>query len=226
MEFLLTTSSGKSTVIDMSTDSFVENKAEDLLVKSAYTGVAASGIFGKTCHVIGCLTLITNRAISKDTVSKLREFWRGKRYLIIDEFSMIGKTFLTRLSRNISIGMDENNPRFKDHSFGGLNVIIFGDLHQFPPVAGKRGEPLYRPIDTTVDDVDSQIGRRIYKEFTKVVVLRKQNRVTDPEWKAMLTRLRMGEITDEDVKMVKSLVLTPNVMNTPIACDYTGTTPR
>ena len=84
---------------------------------------------------------------------------------------MIGKSFLTRLSRNISIGMEENNCSYKDHSFGGLNVIIFGDLHQFPPVAAKRGEPLYRPIDTTSDNIESQIGRRIYEEFTKVVVL-------------------------------------------------------
>jgi hypothetical protein len=71
---------------------------------------------------------------------------------------------------------------------------------------------LYRLTDTTRDDIDSQIGRRIYEEFTKVVVLRKQNRVTDPKWKAMLTGLRMGEATDNDVKMVKSLVLTPESM--------------
>ena len=199
-------------MIDMTTDSFEENGAEDLLVKAAYTGVAASGINGKTCHVIACLSVNSNKPISKETASKLREFWRGKRYLIIDEFSMIGKSFLSRLSRNISIGMEENNSPFKDHSFGGLNVIIFGDLHQFPPVAAKRGEPLYRPIDTTLDDVESQIGRRIYEEFTKVVVLRKQNRVKDPEWKALLSRLRMGETTDDDVKTVKKLILTPDSM--------------
>ena len=122
---------------------------------------------------------------------------------------MIGKSFLARMSRNISIGMEENPSAFSDHSFGGLNVIMFGDLHQFPPVAAKRGEPLYRAIDSTQDDMDSQIGRRIYEEFTKVVVLRKQNRVTDPVWKQLLTRLRMGEITDEDVGTVKKLVMTP-----------------
>ena len=211
----LTARSGKSTVIDMTTDSFVDLGVDDTLVKTAYTGVAASGIDGKTCHVVGSLSLSSSRAISKETASKLREFWRGRRYLIIDEFSMIGKSFLARLSHNISIGMEENNLRFKDHSFGGLNVIIFGDLHQFPPVAAKRGEALYRPLDITKDTIDAQLGRRIYDEFTKVVVLRQQNRVTDPDWKSMLTRLRMGDITDDDITMLKSLVLTPAAMNTP-----------
>ena len=211
----LTDCSGKSTVIDMTTDSFIVLGAEDMLVKTAYTGVAASGIDGKTCHIVGCLSLTTSRAISKETVSKLHQFWKGKRYLIIDEFSMIGKTFLARLSHNISIGMEENNLRFKDHSFGGLSVIIFGDLHQFPPVAAKRGEALYRPIDITNDTIDSQIGRHIYDEFTTVVVLRQQNRVRDPDWKSMLTRLQMGDVTEHDINMLKSMVLTPAAMKSP-----------
>ena len=167
----LMNSSGKSVVIDVTTDSFTMLGVESMLVKAAYMGVAASGINGKTCYVVGCLSLNSKRAISKEMVSKLRQFWKGKRYVIIDEFSMMGKTFLARLSHNISIGMADNDLRFSDHSFGGLNIIIFGDLHQFPPVAAKHGEMLYRLIDTARDDIESQIGRRIYEEFTTVVVL-------------------------------------------------------
>ena len=198
----------------MVASAFSERTAEDQLVKVAYTGIAASGIDGKTCHIITCLSLNSNRPMSKETISKLRGIWRGKRYLIIDEFSMISKTLLARLSRNISIGMEENPSRFNDRSFGGLNVIIFGDLHQFPPVAVKKADVLYRPIDSAMDDINSQISRRTYEEFTKVVVLRKQNRVTDPEWKSLLRRLRMGEVTADDVTTVKGLVLTPQMMKT------------
>ena len=190
----------------------MSRQVPDTLVKAAYTGVAASGIGGKTCHVIANLSLRISQVTSKETITKLRRFWRGKRYLIIDEYSMIGKSFMARMSRNISMGMDENASPFRDHSFGGLNVILFGDLHQFPPVAVKRGEPLYKPIDSVQDTMDSQIGRRIYDEFTTVVVLQKQNRVTDTAWKELLSRLRVGEITDHDVKIVKSLVLTPQSM--------------
>jgi len=55
------------------------------------------------------------------------------------------------------------------HSFGGVNVILCGDLHQFPPVACGKREALYHPINTT-DPVDAQVGRRIYEEFTTIVL--------------------------------------------------------
>ena len=47
----------------------------------------------------------------------------------------------------------------------------------------------------------------IYEQFETVVILREQYRVTDPVWKGFLTHLQKGEVTDEDVAMLKELVL-------------------
>jgi hypothetical protein len=185
----------------------VDRGLQHLLAKAAYTGVAASNIGAKTCHVIGCLSVYANKPLSNDKKVKLRQMWQGKRYLIIDEYSMLSKTFLARLSRNISFGMGDQIPTYSNRSFGGLNVILCGDLHQFPPVALKRNDVLYRSINVSLDDFESQIGRAIYEEFTTVVILRQQNRVTDPEWKALLSHLRMGKATEDNVNMTKSLIL-------------------
>lgn len=48
---------------------------------------------------------------------------------------MISKTFLAQLSKHIAIGKEQRNSPARDMSFGGVNVILVGDLHQFPPVA-------------------------------------------------------------------------------------------
>jgi hypothetical protein len=61
---------------------------------------------------------------------------------------MTSKSFLQRLSRssNISIGK-EGSEGYKSMSFGGAGVILYGDLHQFPPVTGFLREHLFHPMD-------------------------------------------------------------------------------
>ena len=181
-------------------------------MKAAYTGIAVSNIGGKTCHVMAPISLNGPKTPSNNSKDELCRLWCGKRYLIIDEFSMLSKSFLARLSRNIAIGMDTTNTAFANQSFGGLNVILCGDLHQFPPVAVKWNGALYRPLYPSNDDFDNQIGRGIYEEFTMVVILQQQNRVTNPEWISFLTHLRLGQATSADVRLLKSLVMTPDGM--------------
>ncbi|KAJ3964156.1 hypothetical protein EV361DRAFT_766577, partial [Lentinula raphanica] len=47
---------GKSKIIATITELFRSKHVQDMLIKSAYTGVAASLIEGKTTHVIGALS--------------------------------------------------------------------------------------------------------------------------------------------------------------------------
>lgn len=200
---------GKSKVIQTITEGFANQGVRYLLLKSAYTGVAASLINGKTTHTIGMVSQL-GKITSDKTRKKLQEFWKLYTYLVIDEYSMIGKAFLAKLSRNIGIGKakggEENNVG-SSQSFGGINVILCGDLHQFPPVAGRKREPLFYPEHYT-DTIDAQIGRKIYEEFTTVVILREQVRVTDPEWRDFLRHLRDGCVQERDVHMLRQLLIT------------------
>ena len=197
---------GKSRVIQTITEAFAARGASHMLMKAAYTGVAASLVDGKTTHVIGCLSLGSKGDVSDAAKKKLQDFWRNVRYLIIDEYSMLSKSFLAALSRNISIGMEGSEGFQRGLSFGGLNVILCGDLHQFPPVACGKREPLYYPISMD-EPIPFQVGRRIYEEFSTVVILGEQMRVTDPTWRDFLDHLRHGRVESRHLKMLRTLLL-------------------
>ena len=219
---------GKSRVIQTVTDAFEARGSKHMLVKAAYTGVAASLVDGKTTHVIAGISLNSKGQIKDEAKKKLQEFWREVRYLIIDEFSMLSRSFLATLSRNIGIGLEGTSYARNGHSFGGLSVILCGDLHQFPPVACPKSEALYHPVDLAKDSDDAKIGRRVYEEFSTVVILQEQMRVTDQGWRNFLVRLRYGNVRQSDLTMLRGLLLQRSPINssTPPWADAPLITPR
>ncbi|KAJ3731610.1 hypothetical protein DFJ43DRAFT_1078069 [Lentinula guzmanii] len=73
---------GKSRVIQTIMQMFEKSRAASMLLKSAYTGIAASLIDRKTLHSIGHISI-----------------HQSFHYLIIDECSMISRSFLAELWR-------------------------------------------------------------------------------------------------------------------------------
>ena len=119
---------------------------------------------------------------------------------------MLSISFLTQLSQNIDVGKQGSETHQPGYSFGGVNVILCGDLHQFPPVAVAAREFLYKATDA--GHLESCVfGRLIYEEFRTVVILKQQMRVTDTRWLELLTHLRKGETTMDDVHVLRSLII-------------------
>ncbi|THG93643.1 hypothetical protein EW026_g7647 [Hermanssonia centrifuga] len=161
---------GKSKVIQTITEEFTFRGVDSMLAKAAYTGVAASLIDGKTTHTVAALSVkeSESQGVTDEAKAKLQTFWKTKRYLIVDKFSMLGKTHVERMERHIAIGKVGGEGRQEGTTWGGINIIFCGDLHQFPPVAQGKAEFLFHP------QYGSLTGRRLYEEFTTVVVLREQ----------------------------------------------------
>ena len=93
---------------------------------------------------------------------------------------MIAKTFLVMLSWNISISKEGSSSKKPGYSFGGISIILCGNLHQIPPVAKASQDLLYQPISIAKDSIECQIRRAIFEEFSTVVILKEQIRVTLP----------------------------------------------
>ncbi|KAF9221449.1 hypothetical protein BS17DRAFT_785430 [Gyrodon lividus] len=132
--------------------------------KGAYTGISASVIYGKTHHVLNHIP-ISGRESGPQTVKRLAAFWKGTRYVIIEK-STEAPPLLARLLKNICKGLllagGLNLP------FGGLNVNLVGDFHQFSfSLAPSKDLPLYYPcnINVAVNTADEMLGRSILNVY-------------------------------------------------------------
>jgi hypothetical protein len=88
--------------------------------------------------------------------------------------------------------------------FGGINVVFFGDQHQFPPVRNPSGALYCRTNKTD----RAAVGHSIYEQFQTVVTLTEQMRMRDPRWMELLNRARDGDCDEEDITILNEMVLT------------------
>jgi hypothetical protein len=102
--------------------------------------------------------------------------------LIIDEKSMVSRTFFARLSAYIVKGKALTGESDTNKPFRGVNVILSSNFHQFPPVAGSRNAPLFWPCDSSKDSTEELLGRKLYEEFSIVVHLKEQELLTQIGW--------------------------------------------
>lgn len=107
---------------------------------TASTGIAASHINGTTIHSwsgLGIKEEITNQELEQ---MRLKHYIRSKYQncdiLIIDEVSMLHGHRLDMVDRACRVMRNNDKP------FGGLQVILVGDLFQLPPVSRDK-EPDY-----------------------------------------------------------------------------------
>jgi hypothetical protein len=196
---------GKSKTIQTMTEEFKRLGVENMLVKAAYTGIAASTIHGKTLHSIAKLHLSGKRMTAK-TREDLRRWWADKQYLIIDEMSMVSKKLLAKLSKIVSEAKATQHHAIENLPFGGVNVILVGDFHQFPPVISSSS-PLYWPTQEERDDEEEAFGGAIYEKFQTVVQLKQQVRVTDPVWNDLLQHVRYGKCRAEHIQLLRELIV-------------------
>ena len=123
--------------------------------------------------------------------------------MIVDEVSMEDKTTAYCLSEIIGKSRALEEKGRLNEPFGSMHIIQSGDFHQFPPVGNPTGA-LY--VDK--DDKRALLGREIFLQFDKVVILHQQNRIKDETWTNILSRLRVGECNESDLNEIRKLVLT------------------
>jgi len=113
---------GKSTFVN-----WLMHRYSGNVLLSAPTAIAATNIEGKTLHSLFQLPLqwITQSGIKR---APYRIDIRHAKLLIIDEISMVNANLLDGVSAFLRKNRGVNKP------FGGLPIILVGDLFQLPPV--------------------------------------------------------------------------------------------
>lgn len=205
---------GKSVVINAITESFAYYAQEHTLSKIAPTGVAATHIQGSTLHTWAGIPIAaanddswigTTLSAQTKKAERRRVQILATEYLLLDEVSMVNKKHLHCLDAILRAERQRRHLPRADEAFGGINVVMFGDFHQFPPI-GSGSIALYTPSSIS-DSQPYRLGKQLFDRFRTVVILREQMRSGDPVWTGLLHRLRTGDCTPGDLQTLRSLII-------------------
>lgn len=123
---------GKSTLIQV-----VREQAGKRIVVVAPTGVAALNAGGVTIH---SFFRFPPRCLNLDDIKEAddRALYEKLELLVIDEVSMVRADMLDGIDRSLRV-----NRRAPRVPFGGVQVLLVGDLFQLPPVVMRDDEEIF-----------------------------------------------------------------------------------
>lgn len=116
---------GKTTLIDV-----IRHKIDKKTVVVAPTGIAAINAKGATIHAF---FRFPPKIIQNDDIKQLydRRLIHKLELLIIDEISMVRADVIDGIDSFLRINRENNEP------FGGVQVVLIGDLFQLPPIVSS-----------------------------------------------------------------------------------------
>jgi len=141
----------------------------------APTGVAAQNIGGRTIHSClrirstdsGYITLLFHNPQFLDEIRRITT-------ILIDEVSMVSASLLDFISETFARLHGNAVP------FGGIRVIVVGDLAQLPPVIGL---PVYRA--------------GVWRVFYPLFLTHSHRQARDPAFYQLLQRIRLGDLAED-----------------------------
>ncbi len=119
---------GKSTLLQL-----IARAGNKKTAVVAPTGIAALNVRGQTIHSFFRLPpkLIQPKDVRKVFPNRL---YQNVELLIVDEVSMVRADLMDGIDRFLRINRGNGNP------FGGVQILLVGDLFQLPPVLSSREE--------------------------------------------------------------------------------------
>ncbi|XP_057839897.2 uncharacterized protein LOC131049831 [Cryptomeria japonica] len=184
-----TTGKCKSFLIDsirQKLNIFGTNTTNTLFVL-APTGVAAYNIQGTTIHAGLRIPIKEMHPLIGQVLFTFQERFRHVKYLLIDEMSFLGPKLLLKIDSHLRQAFPD-----KQHEpFGGLSIILVGDLGQLSPVMDK---PAYASHSTALN---------LWRSFTTVVTLhtifRQQgSSIKQQQFRSMLQNIRDAQPNKHD----------------------------
>jgi ATP-dependent DNA helicase PIF1 len=171
-------------------------EAGDTAVVLAPTGVAAMNAGGQTIH---SFFKLPPRLVEPQDVRRLpnARVVRAIETMVIDEISMVRADMLDAIDRSLKLNRGSKRP------FGGVRMILSGDLHQLPPVISAEEGPILQERYGGGFFFNAPAFRD--GEFA-LLALKHVFRQADPRFLALLGALRSGRVTPSDEALLERLV--------------------
>lgn len=180
---------GKSTLLRTLRDHLT-----DEVVVLAPTGLAAVNVGGQTIH---SFFGFPPRLIGSDDIKRSRNgrVMRKLKLIIIDEVSMVRSDLMWAIDQSLRV--NRGRPR---EAFGGVRLLLFGDLHQLPPVIqgdvaqhleSEHGGPFFFQVSSLNEGAGVSL-----LELDRVF------RQSDETFLHVLNRIRDGDVSEEDLHVL------------------------
>lgn len=190
---------GKSTLLSY----FRENTKRQVVV-AAPTGVAAVNVGAQTLHsFFGFKPDITvekaRRAAKKAVEGNDARVYQTMETLILDEISMVRADLFDCADAFLRVARDR-----KAEPFGGVHVVMIGDLYQLPPVVASREREIFAQHYASPFFFDSKVYPQMGVE---VLELEKIYRQRDDAFIELLGMVRNNTIDDAGLALLNSRVV-------------------
>lgn len=156
------------------------------IVLCSTTGISAVNIGGQTLHSFLNIGLCKTNNVEyefKRIVNSRYSKWEQARetdILIIDECSMLDGFLFTLIEKVLRHIRNNENP------FGGIQVIMFGDMLQLPPVQAEQNKYFFETEAFAFGNFKSIVLNKIYRQ-------------NDKQFIDVLNRIRIGKQTQSDI---------------------------
>lgn len=194
---------GKSTFIEV-----LRKRYEGVMAVVAPTGVAALNAGGVTIH---SFFRFPPRIINPEDIKKVVDsrLYKCLEFLVVDEVSMVRADVIDAMDHFLRLnGPCPNSP------FGGVRLVLVGDLAQLPPVVSTEEEAVLfsRRYKSPFFFSAASLGRSIIAP----VELSRVFRQADADFIDILSRIRLGEASPDDLDALNSRVDQPLPTPAPI----------
>ena len=183
---------GKSTLLE-----YFRTKTKKNIVVLAPTGVAAIKVRGQTIH---SFLKFPPRFIQKDHIHRLRnsELIKHLDTIVIDEVSMVRTDLLDGIDYALRVNREEH-----DKPFGGIQVIIFGDLFQLPPVVEKDIRDLIDRLYSSPYFFSANVIKEIDLEYIELTKIYRQK---DESFIKLLNKIRIKQVDESNLQKLNQHV--------------------
>jgi ATP-dependent DNA helicase PIF1 len=157
----------------------------------APTGIAALNVKGQTIHsFFGFHPQIRKDLVHHSSMEK-KMLFKSLDTIVIDEISMVRADLLDCVDQALRLNRDRPS-----EPFGGVQMILVGDLFQLPPVVTRDEEMRFKTEYATPYFFSASVMDQVRLE---TVVLKKVHRQKEQSFVELLNRLRNKKFTPEDI---------------------------
>ena len=167
------------------------------VLKLAPTGKAATGIDGMTMHQALRFTYSTKfLTLGENIRQMIRNSLSCLKLVIIDEMSMMKPDQLYLLHMRLQEIKQNRRP------FGGVSVILVGDLMQLPPVKSPQ---IFQPPKNPMFRRHHEVSP-LWDMFDPIELTHNHRQAGDWEYAELLNRIRMNNQTEDDLETLSTRI--------------------